>query len=305
MAATNQSIPRGELPFAPRHVQGWIFETLGGQQLVMWQNHDVEPIGERPAAEAALDEFRALLSSGRPPLVIDDKLLLSAYESFRLIGSRTWSFQSGTFYQQVTVLLDAAKKANARRTELVQTYGGKEPSVRKDLTDFYEATTMVGAACNAISVLAMASVEAFANEVLSAQYNFTEGNLRNMHFIGKPNRKIDTLLARLDLSTDFEWYRTLQAEQKRRSDEIVHCKPAYVDSDEMAVMPLRPSDLPDRAALLVSAVHDVHVAVFSAFGQPVLETHWGWAESADDYWTMLDGAATRKAAQSGERRSDL
>lgn len=278
----------GGLPFAPRRVQGRIFEDSGGRRLIMWEDHHIEPTGDNPADDGTLGQFLTLLASGRRPMRIVDGVLQSAYEGFRLIGTREWHFRSGELYQQATVLLDAAKKANARRTELVLAYEGKEPDNKGDLTDFYEATMTVGAACNAVMVIALAGVEVFANEVLSCQYNLSKTKLGKMNLIGGPTGKVDILLDKLGISSDQPWFEIIRNAQRRRSDEIVHFKPSYVDDFDLKVTPLSPSDLPDDAEALVRAVHQFHTAVFAACGLPVSETHWDWRSGAEAYWQLLN-----------------
>ena len=273
------------LPFVPEHALGYVFEKPEGDRLVYWPvDGSVEPAELGTASRLALDLFENQLANRRRPLRVTDGLLESAYDGFVLVGTRECSFMSGTLYQQATMMLDIAREANARRTALVTAYGGREPSTEGDWLEFCRATTTTGAACNGVEVIAMGAVEAFANEVLGYRFDFSRGSLRRLGVI----KKVGTLCSLLHLNADSprSWLCTLEEAQKRRSDAVVHFKPECRDHNDLRVDGLRPHDISETERLMM-AVHELHLAVFAAFQQPVSQTHWHWRADAEASWPLI------------------
>jgi hypothetical protein len=244
----------------------------------------VEEAESGSATTEVLHEFRTL-QSARSPIVLDDHRLRSTFEAegFRLVGERRCPFQSGTLFQQATLLLEVAKRANSTRDALLEASGGREPSGFDQWVQWYEATTSVGAACSGSRVLALAAVEAFVNEILTNQHPEVARKLKGAGLI----TKLRTLCELRQIATDVLWLRTLTDAQKSRSEELVHFKPTCQDAADLDVLPLATSDHPADVERLIAAIQAMHKAVFGSYGLPVFPTHLTWRQSAEANWIAL------------------
>jgi hypothetical protein len=220
----------GRFPFVPDHAWGALLEK-DAAMMVLWLNdHAVEPASSSSASVAAVEELTATLEAidRGPDLSVADILRDLEAKGYRQVGDRQFRFMSGSLYQYADLLARAGMKAAAKRSEMLRKYRGRAPVGTPDWAAWI-ASTMTAAACAyGARITAIASVEAFVNEVLSLNAPDALERCR-VERKGMEGR-LKELCSLLGLDPDAPWCGQLVGDIRARN-RMVHHAAGYVDTD--------------------------------------------------------------------------
>lgn len=159
----------GRFPFVPDHAWGTFLEKDGSKMVVWWNDHAVECAFAGSASDVAVKELEAALGAVEqgPQRSVADVFRDLEAKGYRQTGDRQFTFMSGSLYQYADLLAKAGTNAAMTRAEILSKHRGQAPVGTDDWGRWMSSTMTASSCAYGARIMAVASVEAFVNEVLS------------------------------------------------------------------------------------------------------------------------------------------
>lgn len=262
-------------PFVPLHVSGSVVERDGAHFVVWWRDASVQVVpGQEDVTLPQLRLEAAIVSVLEKGRVRPGGLFRELEQlGYKRVADVRFNFMSGSLYQNAIHLAVQSRRAEETRLELMKRHGGEFPTPESPFwPKWFQTITSRNASAMGARLLAFASLEALANEILFVRfpevYQKLEGGRRKTFLLAKLKR----LCEEAGIRPEPVWISVLADENADRRG-IAHHEPGYIY--ERAENEDKPSRLLSSEAVdrLIFVVDEVFEDIFRAFGTGVPGTH--------------------------------